>query len=227
MVKAKGMGKELFIINSLHNSTKRKYLPRMINEKVKCMIEAKKFGKNYWDGPRKFGYGGYKYIPDRWKNVAKKLIKKYKLSNKSKILDVGCGKGYLLYEIKKILPNIQINGIDISKYAVQNSHDQIKKYIKIHKAENKYKFKKKYFDLVISIGCLHNLKINDLEKSIKEINRVGKCKYILVESYKNEIELFNLQCWALTCQSFFSKKEWKWIFNLFGYTGDYEFIYFK
>ena len=80
------------------------------------MIESKKYAFNYWDGKRKYGYGGYKYIAGRWKKVAKNLIKKYKLNNNSKILDVGCGKGFLLYEIKKLLPSIEVKGFDISKY---------------------------------------------------------------------------------------------------------------
>ena len=96
------VNKELKIITKIHNSTKRNYLERMVNSKVKCMLEAKKYEKNYWDGPRKFGYGGYSYIPGRLRPVAKILIKKFKLNNKSKNLDVGCGKGYLLYEIKRI-----------------------------------------------------------------------------------------------------------------------------
>ena len=92
------MNKELSIIRKIQ-LTKRNYLQRMLNSKVSCMIEAKKYEKNYWDGNRKYGYGGYKYIPGRLEPVAKKLIKKFKLNN-SKILDIGCGKGYLLFEIK-------------------------------------------------------------------------------------------------------------------------------
>ena len=91
-------------VTSNHLKTKRNYLERMVNNKVFCMKIAKKYEKDYWDGKRKFGYGGYKYIKDYWTPVAIKLIKNYKLTNKSKILDVGCGKAFLLYEIKKLLP---------------------------------------------------------------------------------------------------------------------------
>ena len=93
--------------------------------------------------------------------------------------------------------------------------------------EQVYPFDNKNFDLVLSINTLHNLKIYDLEMSLSEIERVGKKKYIVVESYRNEEELFNLQCWALTCESFFEKDEWIWLYNEFGYKGDYEFIYFE
>jgi hypothetical protein len=80
--------------------------------------------------------------------------------------------------------------------------------------------------LALSTGVLHNLKIYDLESALKEIERVGKNKYLMVESFRNEKELFNLQCWALTCRSFFSLDQWLWLFKEFEYNGDYEFIYF-
>ena len=113
--------KEVFFMNENHKKTKRNYLERMTDHKVLSMIEAKKYERNYWDGPRKFGYGGYKYIPGRWTKVANKIIKKFNLTNKSNILDVGCGKGFLLFEIKKILPNIKIVGFDISKHAIKSA----------------------------------------------------------------------------------------------------------
>ena len=116
-------------IKTLHKSTKRKYIPRMLNEKVKCMRIAKNFSKSYWDGSKKYGYGGYKYIEGRWSKFALDLIKCYRLNNDSNILDIGCGKGYLLFEIKKILPNVRIFGIDISQYAIKNSKIEIRENI--------------------------------------------------------------------------------------------------
>ena len=220
------MQREIKFITSLHKSTSRNYLARMINKKVECMNVAKKYGYHYWDGNRKYGYGGYSYIPGRWKSIANKIIKKYNLNNKSKILDVGCGKAFLLYEIKKILPEIKVHGFDISKYAIRNSKGLIKKNLYKYDARKKFKYKRNYFDLVISLAVLHNFEINHLFNCIKEVERVGKKKYIMVESYRNNLELFNLQCWALTCESFFSKSEWKWLFKYLGYKGDYEFIYF-
>ena len=221
------MGKVKNFISKLHNSTKRDYVSRMVDNKVYCMKISKKYDKEYWDGKRRFGYGGYKYIPGRWTNVAKLLIKNYKLNNNSSILDVGCGKAFLLYEIKKLLPKIKICGFDISKYGLNSSKKEIKKFLFVHKAQNKYPFKNKQFDLVISLGCLHNLKIFEIKKALNEIQRVGKKSYVMLESYRNEKELFNLQCWALTCESFFDQDEWIWIYKNYGYTGDYEFIYFE
>ena len=130
-------------------------------------------------------------------------------------------------EIKKILPNIKISGFDISKYGIKNSKKEIKEFLFVHKAQDKFPFKKNEFDLVFSIHCLHNLQIHDLKNAVQEIQRVGKFGYIALEGYRNEKELFGLQCWALTAESFFSDKEWIWIYNQFGYKGDYEFIYFN
>ena len=126
----------------------------------------------------------------------------------------------------KILPGLKIHGFDISSYALKKNFKNKNLIIFKHDAGKKIPFKNNNFDLVISINTLHNLKIFDLEKAIKEINRVGKKKYIAVESFKNDKQLFNLQCWALTCQTFFSYDEWKWIYRKCSYNGDYEFIYF-
>jgi len=220
------MGRLLNIITRLHKKTKRDYLGRMIDEKVACSRIAREYGKDYWDGDRRYGYGGYKY-DGRWEVVAMELIRTYNLPGDAGILDVGCGKGFLLYEFKKLLPDCKIAGFDISKYGIENAKKEIKNNLFAHEAQKPYPFKDKEFDLVISITTLHNLCISGLKSALKEIERVGRDKYVAVESYKNEKELFNLQCWALTCEAFFKPEEWVWLFNEFGYTGDYEFIYFE
>ena len=220
------MGRLLSIITPLHKKTKRDYIGRMGDEKVACMKVAREYGFDYWDGDRRFGYGGYKY-DGRWSVVAQGLIDAYGLRRDARILDVGCGKGFLLYELKKLLPEARISGFDISSYGIENSKEEVRQDLFIHKAQAPYSFKDKEFDLVISITTLHNLVVGDLKKALGEIERAAKNKYIAVESYRNEEELFNLQCWALTCNSFFSPEEWVWLFNEFGYRGDYEFIYFE
>ena len=221
------MGELVNYVSPLHTSTSRSYLERMNDEKIECMIKAKEYGQDYWDGDRRYGYGGYKYLAGRWKPVAEVLIKKYNLTNDSSVLDVGCGKAFLLYEMKLLLPNLKISGIDSSEYGIKNAKEEIKQNLFFHKAQEIYPFKNKEFDLVMSLNTLHNLKIFELEVALKEIQRVGKNNYICLESFRNEKELFNLECWALTCQSFFSPEEWIWIYKHFGYSGDFEFIYFE
>lgn len=220
------MGKLLNLITQLHKKTKRDYIGRMMDEKIHCMIKARKYGFDYWDGDRRYGYGGYVY-DGRWKPMAEKLIKLYKLKKGARILDVGCGKAHLLYELKKLLPGAEVVGIDISEYGIKHAPDEIRNYLKVHKAQDKYPWKDKYFDLVISLNCLHNLVVEDLKKALSEIERVGKKKYVVVEAYRNENELFNLECWALTAEDFFRPEEWVFIYKQFGYSGDFEFIYFE
>ena len=221
------MGKLVNITTALHESTNRDFLARMVDDKVHCMKLAKKYGKDYWDGDRRYGYGGYKYMPGRWKPVAEELIKIYNLKSDSKVLDIGCGKGYLLHEMKLLIPDLDIVGIDSSDYGLENAKEEIKPFIHKHKAEVKLPYKDKEFDLVISLGTFHNLRLPELKIALSEMERVGKKGYLMLESYRNENELFNLQCWALTAESFFDEDEWVWLYKHFGYTGDYEFIYFE
>ena len=219
--------KKINFIQKIHNSSKRDSLGRMFDEKVKSMKTARKFSKDFFDGERKYGYGGYKYIPGYLEKTAKKIISYYKLNNKSNILDIGCGKGFLLFEIKKILPGIKVSGFDISKYAIKNSKKEIRENLFVYDLNKKLNFaKNKEFDLVLCLATLHNLNIKSAFSAIKEINRVSKKKYIMIDSYSNLQELFNLQCWALTANIFFSDKDWEWFFKSTNYSGEYEFIHF-
>jgi len=220
------MGKLVDYVTQLHQSTSRNYIDRMIDDKVHCMKKAKEYESDYWDGDRRFGYGGYKYLAGRWKPVAQALIKNYNLSNESSVLDIGCGKGYLLYEMKLLLPNLRISGFDVSNHAIATAKQEVKEQLFIHRAQDPFPFQKNEFDLAISLGCLHNLRIFELEIALKEMERVASNGYLMLESYRNEQELFNLQCWALTCESFFDTEEWVWLYENLGYKGDYEFIYF-
>ena len=221
------MGKLLEIVSPLHQSTERDYLARMNDHKTRCMEIARQYGKDYWDGDRRYGYGGYKFIPGRWRPVAEALIDRFNLTSESRVLDVGCGKGYLLYEIAELKPGIDLSGFDVSNYGLNAAHPDIKAQLFVHEAQREFPFDNNSFDLVISLGCLHNLRLPDVEIALKEIERVGQSGYVMVESYRSESELTNLQCWALTAESFFDPEEWTWLYKYFGYTGDYEFIYFE
>lgn len=220
------MGTVQNIITPLHKRAQRDYLARMQDRKVHCSEVARRYGQDYWDGDRAYGYGGYKY-DGRWEVVARSFIDAYDLKDDSKILDIGCGKGFLLYELKRLLPQAHIVGLDISRYAVENAKEEIRDCLKVYDAANILPFSDKEFEFVYSITTLHNLQIFDLKTAVSEIERVGKQKYIMVEAYRNVEELFNLQCWALTCESFFRPEEWCWLFKEHSYNGDYEFIYFE
>ena len=221
------MGKLLNLVTPLHEATKRDYLGRMLDEKVHCMLIAKKYGEDYWDGDRRYGYGGYRFLPGRWRPVAEGLIKEYSLTEESRVLDIGCGKAFLLHELKLLLPGIQVCGIDISEHGLENATEEIRPYLLRQRAQDPLPFDNSAFDLVISLGTFHNLRLFELQISLREMQRVGQQGYLMLESYRNEQELFNLQCWALTAESFLEKSEWIWLYNHFGYKGDYEFIYFE
>ena len=221
---------EIDFLSPLHKSTKRDYISRVVDKaypKAKAAELAKKFDFDYWDGDRKICYGGYHYIEGRWEKVAHEMCAYYKLPKRPKILDVGCGKGYLLYDFKKVMPNAEIYGLDISKYALANSKEEIKKSLTLGSATN-LPWPDNYFDLVISINTIHCLHLHDLTRSIQEIQRVGNSnKYICVESFRNESEKANLLYWQVTCEAFHNPESWKWLFKTNGYTGDYSFIYFE
>lgn len=214
-------------LSPLHKSTRRDYLGR-VNEfpKAEAAAIAKQFDYDYWDGDRKFGYGGYRY-DGRWRTVAQAMADHYGLKPGDRILDVGCGKAFLLYEFTQVVPGVEICGVDISKYAVEHAKEEARPFLRVGNA-NDLPFDDCSFDLVYSITTLHNLYCFDLDKALREMERVGKRhKYLVVESYRNEEEKANLLYWQLTCESFYTPEEWAWWFKHTGYTGDHSFIYFE
>jgi len=217
-------------MSALHKSTERNYLARVNDKdypKAKASALAKQWSYDYWDGDRRICYGGYQYIEGRWEKVARAMAEHYGIKPGDKILDVGCGKGFLLYDFTKVMPGVEVYGIDISDYAIDNAKEEIKNHLQVGNSTS-LPFQDNYFDLVISIATLHNLHNYDLDKALREIERVGKKnKYICVESYRNEVEKANLLYWQVTCEAFCTPEEWQWWFEQTDYTGDYSFIYFE
>ena len=214
-------------IERVHTSTKRNYLERVIeHDKAQCATVSKKFGKDYWDGDRKYGYGGYSY-DGRWQPVAEKIAERYGLKSGTKVLDVGCGKGFLLHEFTQVIPGIEVAGVDISQYAVDNAKEEVKPFLRVGNAVE-LPYEDHSFDLVVSINTLHNLYNYDLRNALQEIQRVGKeHKYIVVDSYRTEQEKVNLLNWQLTCECFYTPQEWEWFFQESGYTGDYSYVFYE
>ncbi len=220
------MGRMLNVVNQLHRRTARDYLGRMADEKVQCSEVARKFDSDYWDGDRRYGYGGYKY-DGRWNVVARELVKTYSLPANARILDVGCGRGFILHEFTQLLSGCAVAGFDVSEVGLATAKEEVRPHLFKHDAREPLPFADKSFDLAISINALHNLPPQDVVRALSEMQRVAKNQFLVVESFRTTEELFNLQCWALTCETFLRPDSWNWLFTLAGYTGDYEFIYFE
>jgi len=214
-------------LSPVHKRTHRDYLARVTEyPKAEAATLAKRFDVDYWDGDRRMGYGGYQY-DGRWRPVAEALARHYGLKSGDRVLDVGCGKGFLLYDLTQAVPGVEIAGIDISTYAISHAKPEIREALREGDAKA-LPFDDRSFDLVISITTLHNLYCHDLYSALTEIERVGRRdKYVCVESYRNEEEKVNLLYWQLTCEMFCTPQEWEWWFRLTGYSGDYSFIYFE
>jgi ubiquinone/menaquinone biosynthesis C-methylase UbiE len=217
----------LDFISPLHKKTTRDYLGR-VNEfsKAEAATVARRFDRDYWDGDRKFGYGGMRY-DGRWRVVAEAMAKHYGLRAGDRILDVGCGKGFLLYEFTQVVPGVVVQGLDVSAYAVEHAKPEVQPNLQVGHAR-KLPFADKSFDLVVSINTLHNLYCFELDPALREIERVGRRdKFVCMESYRNETEKVNLLYWQLTCEAFCTPEEWQWWFQQTGYTGDHGYIFFE
>mgnify|MGYP006107343095 CR=1 FL=1 len=181
---------------------------------------ARKYDKDFFDGDRKYGYGGYSYNSRFWQPVVPDFIKYYSLDNNSSILDIGSGKGFMLRDFKEKLPGLQVRGIDISEYAIQNSLDDIKGYQDVGDAKD-LPYEDDSFDLALSIVTLHNLPREECAQSLREITRVSKNSFITLDAYSNDEEKSAINDWNLTALTVMHVEEWKLFFEESGYTGDY------
>tara|TARA_B100001105_G_C22376620_1_gene437563 strand:+ start:699 stop:1358 length:660 start_codon:yes stop_codon:yes gene_type:complete len=214
------MIKEINLLKK-YPKTKRDLSKRGNEKTEEDRIIARRFDKEFFDGDRKNGYGGYYYNSKFWTEVVKDLNNFYKLKNGSKILDIGCGKGFMLFDFMKLNPNFVLEGIDISDYAITNAVPEVKKFLKVGDAKS-LPYEDNSFDLVISINTTHNLEINQCKKALSEMERVSrKDKYLIVDAYSNEIEKDRIFAWNLTAKTILSTNEWISLFEEAGYTGHY------
>ena len=214
------MGKEIDLL-AKYPKTKRDLTKRLESKSEEVRSVARKFDKEFFDGERKFGYGGFSYDPKYWSEVIKDFSDYYNLGDGSKILDIGCGKGFMIYDFLQHNNKYIVKGIDISNYAIENSMPEVKGKLEVGDAK-KLNFEDNSFDLVIAINTIHNLEKEECGKSLREIERVSKKnKFIVVDAYKDDEEKKRMFAWNLTGKTIMHVDEWKIFFKENGYTGDH------
>jgi len=216
----KKLGREIDILKD-YPKAKRDLTARLEAKTEVSRAIGRKFDFDYFDGDRNHGYGGFRYLPKFWQPVIPTIIQNYRISSNSKVLDVGCAKGFLLYDLTLALPGLQVSGIDISSYAIQESLPEVKPFLQVGNAVA-LPYKDNDFDFVISINTLHNLDRGDCAVALQEIERVTKGNsFITVDAYRNEEEKTRMEAWNLTALTMMSVEEWKDFFIEVGYSGDF------
>jgi SAM-dependent methyltransferase len=182
---------------------------------------ARRFGKEFFDGDRSQGYGGFNYLPRFWQPVIPTLQQHFGLSASSSVLDVGCAKGFMLHDLAALIPGITVKGVDVSQYAIANAIEDMRPHLQVADARE-LPFGDRTFDVVISINTVHNLVREECGQALREIQRVSRGKaYITVDAYRSEEEKLRMFAWNLTAQTIMHVDDWKDFFAEVGYTGDY------
>lgn len=214
------MGQEINLLDQYPKSR------RPIEDRARLITEehrnrARKFDVEYFDGDRLSGYGGYVYHPRFWTDTVRKFRDHYNLAPNAKILDVGCAKGFMMYDFKLLMPDLSIQGVDISRYAKDNAKKSVADFIQIANA-SELPFSDNSFDLVISINTIHNLPMNDCKQAFREIQRVSHSdSFVMNDAWHNDEEKKSMLKWNLTAQAYMHVNDWKKLFDEVGYTGDY------
>jgi SAM-dependent methyltransferase len=214
------MGREVDLLIN-YPKTKRNLEERVASKTESDRAIARQFGRDFFDGHRNHGYGGFNYMPRFWQPVIPTFKDYWSLSSNSSLLDVGCAKGFMLHDLAELIPGITVKGVDISEYAIENVIDDMKPHVEIANAIN-LPFENNSFDVVISINTIHNLEREECGKALQEIERVSRGKsFITVDAYRNEEEKERMYAWNLTAKTIMSVDEWVIFFKEIGYSGDY------
>ena len=200
--------------------------PRPLEERARLRTEehrriARQFGREFFDGDRLYGYGGYTYHPRFWQATVRRFRDYYHLAEDARVLDVGCGKGFMLHDLKALMPRLTVRGLDISEYAIHHAMESVKACLSVGNAKT-LPFEDRSFDLVISITTLHNLALEDCTQALREIQRVSRRHaFITVDAWRNEEDRRRMAQWNLTALTTMSVEDWQRLFADVGYTGDY------
>lgn len=214
------MGKEIDLLVN-YPKTKRNLDERAASKTEADRAVARQFGRDFFDGDRRHGYGGFNYLPRFWQPVIPTFRDYWQLNAGNSVLDIGCGKGFMLHDLAELIPGITVKGIDISQYAIENAIEDMKPHVQVANATH-LPFPDNSFDGVISINTVHNLEREECGKALREIERVSRgSSFITVDAYRNDEEKERMYAWNLTAKTIMSVDEWKQFFEEVGYTGDY------
>ncbi|MFB9887619.1 class I SAM-dependent methyltransferase [Balneatrix alpica] len=214
------MGQEIDLMVN-YPRTKRNVDERGMEKTEEDRAIARQFGREFFDGDRKTGYGGFHYMARFWEPVIPTFQAHFGLTANSSVLDVGCAKGFMLYDMQRLIPGISVRGIDISEYAITHAKEEVKPFLQVADARA-LPFDDNSFDVVISITTLHNLEEEELAVALQEVERVArKGSFITLDAYRNDEEKKRMEAWNLTAKTMMHVDEWKAFFKKVGYTGDY------
>lgn len=214
------MGREIDLLAN-YPKTKRNVDERGAEKTEEDRAIARAFGREFFDGDRRHGYGGFNYHPRFWQPVIPDFQRHWDLGASSSLLDVGCAKGFMLHDLLQAIPGMRVAGIDISDYAIANGHEAVRPFLQVGDARA-LPFEGKSFDVVISITTLHNLERAECIQALREVERVSrKGAFITVDAYRDEEERRRMSAWNLTAKTVLHVDAWRELFAEAGYTGDY------
>jgi SAM-dependent methyltransferase len=214
------MGKEIDLLVN-YPKTKRNLDERVASKTEADRAIARQFGRDFFDGDRRHGYGGFNYLSRFWQPVIPTFREYWQLTGDSSVLDVGCAKGFMLHDLTELIPGITVKGIDISEYAIENAIEDMRPHVQVANATH-LPFPDNSFDVVISINTVHNLEREECGKALQEIERISRGNsFITVDAYRNDEEKERMYAWNLTAKTIMSVDEWERFFEEVGYTGDY------
>ena len=214
------MGKEIDLLIN-YPKPKRDISGRAESKSEDDRALARKFGKEFFDGDRSHGYGGFSYNTRFWEPVVPTFQSHWDIASGNSLLDIGCAKGFMMYDFHRLISGIRVEGIDISEYAIENGMEDMKPFMRVASADD-LPYEDNSFDYAFSITTLHNFDDHNLIKALKEIERVSKKgSFITVDAYRNDEEKERMHAWNLTAKTILHVEEWKLLFEEAGYTGDY------
>jgi len=220
--KTKGtkMGRKIDLLAN-YPKTRRDVKDRGATKTEEDRSIAREFGKEFFDGDRKNGYGGFSYNPRFWQPVIPTFQKHFGLTASNSVLDVGCAKGFMMYDMAELIPGITVKGVDISEYAIENVVEVMRPHVQVANAKD-LPFEDNSFDVVISINTIHNLEKDECARALQEIERVSRGgSFVSVDAYRNDEEKELMYAWNLTAKTIMHEDEWIGFFEDVGYTGDY------